>query len=86
MKTRVVTILVRVNRIAAWGLLAVMPVVIVTGYGVSGDYEWTRPIASAQLHGDIHRALMTPKIALLAVHAGISAYLAVRRWRRKRRK
>lgn len=75
--------LVKVNRLCGWMLLVLMPIVIITGYGIAGDYRWTSAIASAELHAAIHKFFMTPMIVVLTIHASLSVYFAIRRWRNR---
>ena len=70
---------VRISRVAAWLLLVVLLLYMVSGYALCGRYGADR-LMDSQLALAIHDDLDVPFFVLLAVHGGVGAYLAMRRW------
>jgi hypothetical protein len=70
----------KVNRLSAWVLLALMAIYIVTGFALCGKLGVSRLI-DTQTALFIHQMFDWPLVAALAVHAATSIYFAVKRWR-----
>jgi succinate dehydrogenase/fumarate reductase cytochrome b subunit len=72
--------LVKIARISGWILLALMGVYIVTGFSLCGKLGVSR-VLDTQLALFIHQLFDWPLLAAFAVHASISIYFAMKRWR-----
>lgn len=75
--------LIKANRLTGWLLLFVIPVLLLTGYGITGRYEWISRIATAEEYLYIHTLFIYILIVLFAVHGAINIYLAIRRWKKR---
>ena len=75
--------LIKVNRLTGWLLLFVIPVLLFTGYGITGRYELISRMATAEDYLHIHNLFIYILIAVFAIHAVINIYFAIRRWRKK---
>ena len=75
--------LVKLNRFTGWCLLATLPILYVTGYGITGRYGWISALASAELHSGIHEFFIPCTLCFFAVHSCINVYFAAKRWRRR---
>jgi len=71
--------LVRVSRASGWLLLVVMVLYLLTGYALCGKFGAER-LLSVQVSQHLHATLDGPLVVLVVAHAGVSAYLAFRRW------
>ena len=78
---------VKLVRIAAWPLLALMILYLLTGYVLCGQHGLGRWM-SVETALAIHRFFGAPLVALLLAHVIPGVYLALRRrgWIRKRRR
>ena len=70
----------KLNRLSAWVLLALMAIYIVTGFSLCGKLGVSR-VLDTQTALVIHQMFDWPLVAALAVHAATSIYFAVKRWR-----
>ena len=83
MKRRVGYYLVKLNRISGWLLFVVMPILFITGYGITGRYGWASALASAELHSRIHSFFIPWALWLYVLHAGLNVYFfAKRHWKK----
>ena len=71
--------LVKLSRVSAWLLLLLMLLYIVTGFALCGKYGVQRLI-DTQFALLLHKIFDWPLVVLFLIHAGVSAYLALRRW------
>jgi|GEM_PF-1444105 len=71
----------KVNRFTGWLLFFVIPVLLFTGYGITGRYGFFSQIATAQHCFYIHNLFAHILIAVFSAHAAISIYFAIRRRR-----
>jgi hypothetical protein len=74
--------LVKLNRITGWCLFFLVPILFLTGYGISGTYDWTSVIASAEVHSKIHKFCIPMTIVFFSLHAAVNFYFALKRWRK----
>lgn len=74
--------LIKANRLTAWLLLFIVPVLLFTGYGITGRYEFISEIATAEDYLYIHSLFIYVLIVVFAVHAAINIYFAIRRRRK----
>jgi hypothetical protein len=67
-------------RVAGWCLLALVPVYIVTGYIMAGEYGLgvLLPVETAK---KIHQAFHLVLLAVVVAHAVPAVYFTFRRWR-----
>ena len=75
--------LIKANRLTGWLLLFVIPVLLLTGYGITGRYACISRMATAEEYLYIHNLLIYILIALFALHAAINIYFAIRRWKKR---
>ncbi|MBF0429912.1 MAG: hypothetical protein HQK83_01430 [Fibrobacteria bacterium] len=73
----------KLNRISGWCLMVFIPILFITGYGISGDYQWTAIIATADLHSHIHMFFMPFTIGTFIIHALVNIYFTLKRWHKK---
>jgi len=72
--------LIKTARASGWMLLALMLVYIVTGFSLCGKLGMSG-VLDIQSALVIHRLFDWPLVAVFVVHASITVYFAVRRWR-----
>ncbi|MBE9546516.1 MAG: hypothetical protein IMF10_03345 [Proteobacteria bacterium] len=72
--------LIKANRLTGWLFLFVIPVLLFTGYGITGRYEFISRMATAEDYLFIHNLFIYVLIAVFPVHAAINIYFAIRRW------
>jgi len=77
--------LIKTIRVTGWILLVLMPLYIVTGFAMRGDYGFSGLVKPRQAL-TLHRIFRLPLVAVFLVHALPSTYLAIRRWTSPRRK
>ncbi len=75
--------LIKVNRLTGWLLLFIIPVLLFTGYGITGEYEFISRLATAENYLYIHNIFVYVLIVVFAVHAAINIYFVIRRWRKR---
>lgn len=75
--------LTKINRLTGWLLFFVIPVLLFTGYGITGRYEFISKIATAEDYLFIHNLFIYVLIVVFPVHAAINIYFVIRRWRRR---
>jgi hypothetical protein len=83
MKKSVNYYLVKINRISGWCLLFLVPILFITGYGITGDYQWTSVIATAEVHSIIHKFIIPWALGIFILHSTINVYFSFKRWFRK---
>jgi len=71
--------LIKLVRITGWCLLVVLPVLVVSGYIMCGEFGFDR-FAEAEQALVFHKFLDIPLVVIFLLHAIPSAYLAFRRW------
>ncbi|HPQ43576.1 MAG TPA: hypothetical protein PKZ42_05045 [Syntrophales bacterium] len=74
--------LVKANRLTGWLLLFVIPVLLLTGYGITGRYGWISRMATAEEYLHLHNFLIYVLIAFFVLHGAINIYFAIRRWKK----
>jgi hypothetical protein len=74
--------LVKINRISGWCLLFLIPILFITGYGITGDYAWAVALGSAEAHSIIHKFFIPYAIGIFIVHSIINVYFSIKRWRK----
>lgn len=72
--------LLKISRTTGWLLLVLMTIYIVTGFSLCGKLGVSAvlDIQSALL---VHKLFDWPLVAVFVVHASITVYFALRRWR-----
>ena len=71
--------LVKMSRASGWLLLVLMILYLLTGYALCGKFGAER-LFSVQVSNHLHATLDGPLVVLVVIHAGVSGYLACRRW------
>lgn len=77
--------LIKINRWTGWCLIVLVPLLFITGYGITGDYDWAVFLASAELHAAIHQFLIPYAIAAFIIHGAINIHFALKRRRNKQK-
>ena len=85
MRRRAPHLLVRLNRFSGWGLFILFPILLITGYGITGKYRWTMVVATAELHSRIHKFVIPISILFFVVHSAINIHFSLRRHRLRRK-
>ena len=75
--------LIKANRLTGWLLFIVIPVLLVTGYGITGMYACISRLATAEEYLYMHNLFIYILIVLFALHAAINIYFAIRRWKKR---
>ncbi len=69
-------LVIKVNRLSAWALIALMAVYFLTGYGM------TRGLISPEFSKLIHNKLLPiPSMLAFAIHSAYAVHLSLKRWR-----
>ena len=77
--------LIKINRISGWCLLVLVALLFITGYGITGDYEWAVALGSAEAHSIIHKFFIPYTIGIFIIHTVINVHFSLKRWRKKKR-
>jgi cytochrome b subunit of formate dehydrogenase len=72
-------LLLKTVRWSGWPLLLLIPVFLVTGYAMTGQYGFGR-LLDEKTALTIHRMLHLPLMFFLLVHSAPAVYLALQRW------
>jgi cytochrome b subunit of formate dehydrogenase len=72
--------LLKIARASGWTLLLLMAVYIVTGFSLCGKLGMSG-VLDIQTALVIHKLFDWPLVAVFLVHAAITVYFALRRWR-----
>ncbi len=71
--------LIKLSRLSAWLLMAVVISSILTGLTLTGEYGLARLISTDRALA-LHKTLVWPLIVLFGLHSVISIYFTFRRW------
>jgi len=82
-KTKLYSLLLRVERISGWVLLPLIVVYFISGFAMAGDYGLNSAV-SLRLAHNLHTILHVPLLIFFVLHAGPAVFFAVRRWRKSR--
>jgi hypothetical protein len=72
-------VLLKIVRWTGWPLLPLVIAFLITGYGMSGRFEFDRWL-NEQTALTLHRLLHWPLMVLLLAHTLPAVYLALHRW------
>jgi len=72
--------LMKIARVSGWLLFVLMITYIVTAFSLSGDFGFSRLIATEWAGAIHHRILKWPAIVVFLVHSLVTIYFAFRRW------
>ena len=84
MKKSVQFYLVKVNRISGWLLFVLVPLLLITGYGITGEYGWASALGTAEAHAALHKIIIPYTILIFIIHSCINIYFFTKRWLKKR--
>ncbi len=89
MKNKLNYYIVKLNRLSGWVLFIIIPLLLVTGFGITGKYKWMSVIATAEVHSKLHKFFVKPFVILFIIHSIINIYLSIKRiknkWKKKKK-